>query len=210
MIRRKDLMPITQGDKKVIRGWVMYDWSNSVFQLTITTAIFPLYYNAITSDGNGHIVTFFGAEVINTVLYSWAMASAFLLVAILSPLLSSIADYTGRRKAFMKVFTWIGAISCSSLFFFDKEHIELGVLSFSLGTFGYAGSIVFYNSFLPVIARKEDHDRISAHGYAMGYLGGVVLLLLQLMVIQKPGWFGIPAGSDLQFRLAFLPLAFGG
>ena len=104
----------------------------------------------------------------------------------------------------MKVFTWIGAISCSSLFFFAKEHIELGVLSFSLGTFGYAGSIVFYNSFLPVIARKEDHDRISAHGYAMGYLGGVVLLLLQLMVIQKPGWFGIPAGSDLQFRLAFL------
>ncbi|MCU0369891.1 MAG: MFS transporter [Bacteroidales bacterium] len=204
MIRRRDIQPIVQGDKKVIRGWVMYDWSNSVFQLTITTAIFPLYYTAITSNGNGHIVTFFGAEVINTVLYSWAIASAFLLVGLLSPLLSSMADYSGRRKTFMKVFTWIGAVSCSTLFFFDKEHLELGVIAFSLGTFGYAGSIVFYNSFLPVIAKPEHHDRISAQGYAMGYLGGVVLLLLQLAVIQKPGWFGIPAGSDLQFRIAFL------
>jgi MFS transporter, UMF1 family len=204
MIRRRDIKPIVQGDKRVIRGWVMYDWSNSVFQLTITTAIFPLYYNAITSNGDDHIVSFFGAEVINTVLYSWAIASAFLLVGILSPLLSSMADYSGRRKTFMKVFTFIGAISCSSLFFFDKDNIELGVIAFSLGTFGYAGSIVFYNSFLPVIAAPKDHDRISAWGYAMGYLGGVILLLLQLAVIMKPGWFGIPADSDLKFRLAFL------
>ena len=204
MIRRRDIRPIVQGDKKVIRGWVMYDWSNSVFQLTITTAIFPLYYTAITQNGGNSTVSFFGAEVINTVLYSWAIASAFLLVAILSPLLSSMADYSGRRKTFMKVFTWIGAIGCSMLFFFDKDHIELGVIAFSLGTFGYAGSIVFYNSFLPVIARPEDHDRISARGYSMGYLGGVILLLAQLVVITKPGWFGIPADSDLQYRLAFL------
>ena len=204
MIRRRDIQPIVQGDKRVIRGWVMYDWSNSVFQLTITTAIFPLYYNAITSNGDQHIVSFFGAEVINTVLYSWAIASAFLLVGILSPLLSSMADYSGRRKTFMKVFTWIGALSCSSLFFFNKENIELGIIAFSLGTFGYAGSIVFYNSFLPVIAKPADHDKISARGYAMGYLGGVILLLLQLVIIQKPGWFGIPADSDLQFRIAFL------
>lgn len=204
MIRRRDIRPIVQGDKKVIRGWVMYDWSNSVFQLTITTAIFPLYYTAITQNGENSTVTFFGAEVINTVLYSWAIASAFLLVAILSPLLSSMADYSGRRKTFMKVFTWIGAIGCSLLFFFDKDHIELGIIAFSLGTFGYAGSIVFYNSFLPVIARPEDHDRISARGYSMGYLGGVALLLIQLAVIQKPAWFGIPVDSDLRYRLAFL------
>jgi len=204
MIQRKDIRPIVQGDKRVIRGWVMYDWSNSVYQLTITTAIFPLYYNAITFNGGSYTVSFFGAEVINTVLYSWTIASAFLLVALLSPLLSSMADYSGRRKTFMKVFTWIGALGCSLLFFFDKENIELGIIAFGLGTFGYAGSIVFYNSFLPVIAKPEDHDRISARGYSMGYLGGVILLLLQLAVIQKPGWFGIPADSDLQYRLAFL------
>jgi UMF1 family MFS transporter len=115
-----------------------------------------------------------------------------------------MADYSGRRKTFMKVFTYIGAFGCSMLFFFDKNHIEMGVLAFSLGTIGYAGSIVFYNSFLPVIARPEDHDRISARGYSMGYLGGVVLLLLQLLIIQKPGWFGISPDSDLQYKLAFL------
>src|SRR5512133_79583 len=105
MIRRKDIRPIVQGDKRVIRGWVMYDWSNSVYQLTITTAIFPIYYAAMTHTGDNDIVSFFGAKVINTVLYSWTVASAFILIAMLSPLMSSMADYTGRRKTFMKVFT---------------------------------------------------------------------------------------------------------
>lgn len=204
MIKLKDIRPIVQGDKKVIRGWVMYDWANSVFQLTITTAIFPLYYDAITRNGGSYTVSFFGAEVINTVLYSWTIGAAFLMVALLSPLLSSIADYTGRRKAFMQVYTWVGALGCSMLFFFTGDNIELGIIAFFFGTWGYAGSIVFYNSFLPVIAKPEDHDKISARGYSMGYLGGVVLLLMQLVVIQKPSWFNIPAGSDLQFRLAFL------
>ena len=204
MIRRKDIKPIVQGDKRTIWGWVMYDWSNSVYQLTITTAIFPLYYDAITRNGGSYTVSFFGLEVINTVLYSWTIGAAFLLVAILSPLLSSMADYTGRRKTFMKVYTWIGAIGCASLFFFDKNNIELGIISFGLGTFGYAGSIVFYNSFLPVIAKPEDHDRISARGYSMGYLGGVILLVMQLVMIMKPSWFGLSPESDLPFRLAFL------
>lgn len=204
MIRRKDIRPIVQGDKKVIRGWVMYDWSNSVYQLTITTAIFPLYYDAITHIGNSDTVSFFGIDIINTVLYSWTIASAFILVAILSPLMSSMADYTGRRKTFMKVFTWIGALGCAGLFFFDKNTIELGIISFGLGTFGYAGSIVYYNSFLPVIAKPEDHDRISARGYSMGYLGGVILLLFNLAMIMKPGWFGIPADSNLPPRISFL------
>jgi UMF1 family MFS transporter len=197
-------LPNIQGNKRIIHGWVMYDWSNSVFQLTITTAIFPIYYVAITSAGGIQTVKFFGAEVINTVLYSWTIASAFLLVAILSPLLSSMADYTGRRKIFMQVFTWIGALGCAGLFFFNKNTVELGVIAFGLGTFGYAGSIVFYNSFLPVIAKPEDHDRISARGYSMGYLGGVILLLFNLTMIMKPGWFGIPADSNLPPRISFL------
>ncbi len=182
----------------------MYDWSNSVYQLTIGSTIFPVYYNAMTKNGNHSVVDFFGASVINSVLYSWAIASAFLLLAILSPLLSSIADYTGRRKAFMQAFTWIGAISCGMMFFFTRDTIELGVISLSLATFGYAGSLVFYNSFLPVIAEPQDHDRISARGYSMGYLGGVTLLLFNLMMIMKPGWFGIPADSSLPARISFV------
>lgn len=204
MISRKDVQTIVKGDKRMVRGWVMYDWANSVYQLTISSAIFPIYYNTVTRNGDNFTVSFFGMPVINTVLYSWAIAAAYLLVAIGSPLFSSIADYTGRRKGFMRAFTLIGAAACGALFFFDKDHIELGVIAFTLGTIGYGGSIVFYNSFLPVIAEPEQQDRISARGYSMGYLGGVVLLLFNLLMIMKPGLFGIAAESSLPARISFL------
>src|SRR5512136_864334 len=112
---------IKQGDPKVIKGWVLYDWANSVYQLTITSAIFPVYYNAVTQSGNDSIVSFFGLKIINSVLYSYTIAAAFLVVGIFSPLMSGLADYTGRRKTFMKAFTWIGAIFCSLLYFFDRD-----------------------------------------------------------------------------------------
>jgi len=204
MIKRNDVQPIVKGDKRVIHGWVMYDWANSVYQLTIASAIFPIYYNTVTRTGNDFTVSFFGTPIINTVLYSWAIAAAYLLVAIMSPLFSSMADYTGRRKGFMRAFTLIGAISCGALFFFDKNHIELGVIAFALGTIGYGGSIVFYNSFLPVIAEPKDQDRISARGYSMGYLGGVVLLLFNLLMIMKPDLFGIANDSSLPARISFV------
>jgi len=204
MIIRNDVQTIEKGDKRIVRGWVMYDWANSVYQLTIASAIFPIYYNTITRTGNDFTVSFFGAPVINTVLYSWAITVAYLLVAIMSPLFSSMADYTGRRRGFMRAFTLIGATACGALFFFDKNHIELGVIAFSLGTIGYGGSIVFYNSFLPVIAEPEDQDRISARGYSMGYLGGVILLLFNLLMIMKPNLFGIAADSSLPARISFV------
>ncbi len=204
MFKRKEIQPIRKGDRKVIRGWVMYDWANSVYQLTISSTIFPIYYNTVTRTGNDFTVDFFGAHIINTVLYSWAIAASYLVIALTSPLISSMADYTGRRKAFMEVFTWIGALSCGALFFFDRNNVEFGIIAFALGTLGYGGSIVFYNSFLPVIAEPEDQDRISARGYSMGYLGSVLLLLANLCLIMKPAWFGIPEGSGLPARLSFL------
>ena len=182
----------------------MYDWANSVYQLTIASAIFPIYYNTVTHSGNDFMVSFFGFQLINTVLYSWAIAAAYLIVAAFSPLFSSIADYTGRRKSFMQVFTWIGALSCGMLFFFDRSHLELGIIAFTLGTIGYGGSLVFYNSFLPVIAAPEDQDRISARGYSYGYLGGVILLLFNLLMIMKPALFGFDAGSSLPARISFV------
>ncbi len=200
----KDFKPIEMGDKKVIQGWVMYDWANSVYQLTIASTIFPIYYNSVTRHGDDFTVSFFGAKIINTVLYSWAIAASYLIIAIVSPLFSSMADYTGRRKGFMRAFTWIGAVSCGMLFFFDSSNIEFGVIAFTLGTLGYCGSIVFYNSFLPVIVPPEDQDRISARGYSMGYLGGVILLLFNLLMVMKPTWFGIPEGSSLAARISFL------
>lgn len=194
---------IVKGDPKVVRAWVMYDWANSVYQLTISSTIFPIYYNTVTRHGNDFMVSFFGWKVVNTVLYSWAIAAAYLIVALGSPLFSSIADYTGRRKGFMRAFTRIGAVSCGVLYFFDPQHIELGVIAFTLGTVGYGGSIVFYNSFLPVIAEPEDQDRISARGYSMGYLGGVVLLLFNLWMIMMPEFFGFSKDSDMPARISF-------
>jgi MFS transporter, UMF1 family len=200
----RDQIKIVKGDKRAISGWVMYDWSNSVYQLTIASTIFPIYYNAVTRKGDDFIVSFFGYPVINTVLYSWAIAAAYLVVAAGSPLFSSIADYTGRRKTFMQVFTWIGAVSCGMLYFFDSSNIEFGIIAFTLGTIGYGGSIVFYNSFLPVIAASEDQDRISARGYSYGYLGGVILLLFNLLMIMKSNLFGIPEGSSMAARISFV------
>jgi UMF1 family MFS transporter len=198
------LPQIHKGDKKVIRGWVMYDWANSVYQLTITSAIFPIYFIAVTTHDKICVVSFFGIKFINSVLYSYSISFAFLIVAVFSPLLSSFADYTGRRKSFMKTFTWIGSLACGTLIFFTGSNVELGTLAFVFGTIGYAGSIVFYNSFLPVIAEPQDQDRISARGYAMGYLGGVILLIFNLLMIQEPGWFGIPRDSTLAARISFL------
>ena len=204
MIRKKDIQVIQKGDPKVVNAWVMYDWANSVYQLTIASTIFPIYYNTVTRHGTDFMVSFFGFRVVNTALYSWAIAAAYLIVAIGSPLFSSMADYTGRRKGFMRAFTIIGAAGCGMLFFFDANHIELGVISFALGTLGYGGSIVFYNSFLPVIAETEDQDRISARGYSMGYLGGVILLLFNLLMIMKPELFGFDKNSSMPARISFL------
>ncbi len=181
----------------------MYDWANSVYQLTIGSTIFPIYYNAVTRHGSDYTISFFGLKQINTVMYSWAIAASYLIVALFSPLFSSIADYTGLRKRFMMVFTWIGALSCGILFFFNKNSVELGLIAFTFATIGYGGSLVFYNSFLPVIAEPQDQDRISARGYSMGYLGGVVLLLFNLVFVLFPGFFGITDDSFAP-RLAFL------
>jgi UMF1 family MFS transporter len=194
---------IRKGDPKVIRGWVMYDWANSVYQMTIASVIFPIYYEEMTRIGDSATVSFFGIPIINSVLYSWSIAFAYLFVAFLSPIVSSIADYTGRRKMFMKTFTWIGALGCGSLFFFNKNTIEIGIIGFTLGTIGYGASLVFYNSFLPVIAYPEQQDKVSARGYAMGYLGGVILLVLNLVVVLQPKLFGITDGT-LPARLSFL------
>jgi len=194
---------IVKGDPKIIRGWVMYDWANSVFQLTILSAIFPIYFNSVTSHDGTSVIQVFGFDIINTVAYSWSISAAYLFVALLSPFFSSMADYTGMRKSYMKFFTWVGSISCGLLYFFDPQHIELGLIAFTLATIGYGGSIVFYNSFLPVIAEPKDQDRISARGYSMGYIGGVVLLIVNLAVILGQDALGIKDDS-FPARIAFV------
>ncbi len=197
-------MIIRKGDKKTIRGWAMYDWANSVYSLVITSTIFPIYYNAVTSSETTDVVQFLGRDFSNTALYSYSLSFAFLLVALISPLLSGIADYGGYKKQFMKFFCYLGAISCMSLFFFVNEGtLWIGILGLILATVGYSGSIVFYNAYLPEIAEPKDHDRVSAKGYALGYIGSSLLLIFNLHMVITPEFYGI---SDDSFapRFSFL------
>ncbi len=182
----------------------MYDWANSVYSLTITTAIFPIYFMEVTTNGDSDMVRFLGMNFKNSALYTYCISISFLIVALLSPLLSGIADSSGSKKGFMKFFAWMGSVSCAGLFFFESESLWIGVMCFMLASIGFAGSIVFYNSYLPEIAEPSDQDRISAKGFALGYIGSSLLLMFNLLMIMKPGLFGIAEGTTLPARISFL------
>jgi UMF1 family MFS transporter len=193
--------------KKIVNGWAMYDWANSSYNLVITSTIFPAYFEAITGDGNeatlSDKVHFLGRDFINTSLYNYALALAFLIVAIISPLLSSIADYKGNKKKFMNFFLTIGSMACAGMFFFDKNTLFIGVLCMILGCVGFWGSLVYYNSFLPEIAAPEDRDRISAKGFAYGYTGSVLLQLICFVFVMKPELFGMQ-DTNYPYQVSFL------
>ena len=187
-------MNIEKGDKSIIKAWTFYDWANSVYSLVITTAIFPIYYGALTSIKdpltgeliNDDIIAF-GVTFKNTELMSYAMAFSYLIVSILSPFLSGIADFSGNKKSFMKGFCYLGAFSCVGLYFFNPNYIELSLIPVVMGSVGFWGSIVFYNSYLPEIAESKYHDKISAKGFSMGYIGSALLLLICLGIIMGLG-----------------------
>lgn len=187
-------------DKRIINGWAYFDWANSAYYLVISTAIFPIYFSSVTHDE----IPIFGGTISNTSLYSFSVSAAYILIAFLSPLLSGIADYTGRRMYFLKGFTIVGATGCISLFFFHSpETMWIGTGAFILGTIGAAGGLVFYDSYLPIIASEDQYDRVSARGYAYGYIGSVLLLVFCLLMIQKPEWFHI-SSATLPSRISFV------
>lgn len=179
--------------KKLIKAWCMYDWANSVYNLVINTAIFPIYYTAVTSGtGNGDKVQFFGMEVVNSVLYSYALSFSYLISAIILPLLSGIADYTGRKKMFLKLFTYLGATACMGMFFFTGDSLEWGIFCVVIACVGYSSGLVFYDAFLPEIATEAETDRVSGLGYAYGYFGSALMMILSLVLIENFELFGFP------------------
>jgi UMF1 family MFS transporter len=187
--------------KKLHRAWSMYDWANSAYNLVITSTIFPAYYIAITTSeqgAGGDYVSFFGWKVINSSLLNYAMALAYLIIAFLSPILSSIADYKGNKKRFMQLFCYLGSAACCGLFFFEKDRIELGIILAIIAAVGYCGSLVFYNAYLPEIAEPKDQDRVSAQGFSYGYIGSVLLQVICLVLITLMG------DGSLPVRLSFL------
>ncbi len=163
----------------------MYDWANSVYNLVITTTFFPIYYTEMTKGEpfNG-TVTFMGRHFVNTALYNYALAAAYMIVAFSLPILTSIADYKGNKKHFMQFFCYLGAISCSCLYFFNNENFSFGVICMMLAAIGFYGSLVFYNSYLPEIAEVKDRDRISARGFSFGYMGSVLMQLFGFALVM--------------------------
>lgn len=193
--------PALLNDRRTINGWAFFDWANSAFALVITVAIFPAYYTKVTDDD----LLVFGVSMHNSTLYAFAISIAYFIITILSPLLSGIADYGGKKMFFLKMFTTIGGLSCISLFFFQgMNQLAVGTIGFILGMVGFAGGLVFYNSYLPEIASEENYDRVSAKGFAYGYIGSILLLLVNLLIISKPQWFGLPTEGTLAVRLAFV------
>ena len=188
----KDLQ---KGDKKLLNAWAFYDWANSVYTLTIASAVFPNFYEALFADRD-HYIDVFGMHLKNTALISFITAFAFLVVSFISPFLSGIADYVGNKKSFLKFFCYLGALSCMGLYWFNLDNIYIGLAFYFFGLIGFWGSLVFYNSYLPDIAFEEQQDRISAKGYSLGYFGSVILLLVNLAMIMKPNWFGIVGTAD--------------
>ena len=166
--------------KNVIRGWTMYDWANSAYSLVIVSAIFPAYYSAIAPAK----VDFIGRTFDRAALASYSISFSFLIIAILSPILSSIADYKGNKKAFMQFFCYLGSAACIGLSFLTRDNISFGIICSVFGSIGFCGSIVFYNAYLPEIASEEDQDRISAKGFATGYVGSVILMIICLAAIM--------------------------
>ena len=188
-------MALKKGSKKLLNAWAFYDWANSVYTLTIASAIFPIFYASLfVNDSN--TVHVFGFDIKNTALISFVTAFTFLVITLTSPLLSGIADYIGNKRVFLKFFCYAGSIGCIGLFWFSLEHIYVSLIFYFLGLFGYWGSLVFYNSYLPDIAYPEQQDRISAKGFSIGYVGSVLLLLLNLAMVMQPQWFGIEGSAD--------------
>lgn len=200
---------LPKGSAKLLNAWAFYDWANSVYSLVIASAIFPIFYGAITitKDNDGRIlddtVHFLGINFNNDSLISYTTAFAFMVVSIISPFLSGISDYVGNKKSFLKFFCYLGASSCIGLFWFSLDFLWFGLLCYFLALVGFWASLVFYNSYLPDIAFEDQQDKISAKGFSLGYIGSVILLIICLIMILKYEWFGFE-DEGLPTRLSFV------
>ena len=176
---------LQKGDKKLLNAWAFYDWANSVYSLVIASAIFPIFYDAIFALEGRDTQVVFGGEWKSSSLIFGTTAVAFSIVAIISPLLSGVADFLGNKKFFLKFFCYLGAFSTIGLYFFAVNHIYLGLTLYLFALIGFWGSLVFYNSYLPDIARVDQQDSISAKGFSLGYIGSVILLIACLALIMS-------------------------
>jgi len=199
---KRPILPVNS--PKVINAWCSYDIANSAYILSVNTVLYPIFYQQVTQQAFGsEMVTFMSMNIKNTVLYEYAIALGYFLVILLTLSLSGIADLGGYRKQFMRFFTTLGSFACMGLFFFTGENILLGLLLPMLAVVGFAGSLVYYNSFLPIIATPDQHDHISAKGFSFGYAGSMLLLIFNIFSLQKFQLFGFSDGLEA-IRFSFI------
>jgi len=184
-------------DRPELRAWAMYDWANSAMVTTIITAVFPIYYEKVACAGMKPEHATWWFSVSTTV--------GMVLIASVSPLLGTIADFNGRKKRMLACFLGLGLTSVAAMFLIHHGDWILASILFILANIGANGSFVFYDALLPHIARDDEVDRVSTAGYALGYVGGGLMLALNLAWIQKPEWFGLPSGPNLSQSQATLP-----
>jgi UMF1 family MFS transporter len=189
------MVELKKGSKKLLNAWAFYDWANSVYSLVIASAVFPIYYQALFRSAGVDTITVFGGAIRSTPLISYTTAAAFVVVSLLIPILSGIADYVGNKKIFMQFFCYLGALCCIGLYFFSIEHIYISLLLYFLTLVGFWSSWVFYNSYLPDVAYPEQQDKLSAKGFSLGYIGSVILLVFNLAMIMMPESFGLGEGG---------------
>lgn len=170
--------------KKILNAWAMYDWANSTYNLVITTTFFPIYFTAVTKHAfKSDMVPLMGRKFVNSSLYDYTLSATYFIIALMYPVLASIADTRGNKKSFMRFFCYMGAIGCSALYWFTGDNIWFGIIAFMMAAGGYVGSVVFYNAFLPEIAAPEDQDRISAKGFSFGYIGSVLMQIIGFILV---------------------------
>ncbi len=180
-----------------LRAWAMYDWAISAFTTTIMVAVFPIYFIQVAGQGDAA-----GASQ----WWGYANSLAVALVAVVSPVLGAFADFSAGKKRFLGAFTGVGVTAVAGMWFIHQGDILLAAALYLVASVAASGSAVFYEALLPHIASDEEVDRVSTAGYALGYVGGGVLLALNLAWIQVPGLFGLPEGT-LPVRLSFLSVA---
>lgn len=180
-----------KGSKKLLNAWAFYDWANSVYSLVISSAIFPLFYGLLFRTAGIEQVTIFGGEIARAPLISYVTSLAFVFIAIVTPLISGVADYLGNKRIFLKFFCYLGAASSIGLYWFSLEHIYFGLACYFFGLVGFWVSFAINNSYLPDIAYPEQQDRISAKGFSLGYVGSVILMVFNLFMVMDPDFFGI-------------------
>lgn len=197
-----------KNDKKTIWAWCMFDWANQSYNMVITSTIFPVYYVAVTENAKtGNMVSFFGHKYINTVVETDILGLSYMIIVLLLPILTSIADYRGNKKRYLQFFTWMGSLACAGLFFFKpSSSLDLPLIFYGLASVGYCGGFVFYNSYLPQIATVDQQDAVSAKGFIFGFLGSIVVQVLCFIVVLSPKTFGITS-DDLPARISFLIVA---